>query len=137
MNIKDHLAYIIASVNKQLEDELQERLRAVGLPIEQMRILEVLAGTDGLAMGELAGQALVEPTTLTKIIDRMVAEGLVSRLLDAKDRRRVLIVLAPGGKVVLRRLTRITTSQEARITKRVPKAKLGELRILLRGLAEG
>lgn len=137
MNIKDRLAYIIASVNKQLEDELLERLRAVGLPIEQMRILEVLSGSDGLPMGELAGQALVEPTTLTKIIDRMAAEGLVSRLPDADDRRRVLIVLAPAGKVVLRRLTRITTSQEARITKRVPKAKLGELRVLLRSIAEG
>lgn len=137
MSIKDHLAYIIASVNKQLEDELQERLRAVGLPIEQMRILKVLADSDGLAMGELATQALVEPTTLTKIIDRMVAEGLVTRLLDAEDRRRVLIALAAGGKLVLRRLTRITTSQEARLSKRVPKAKLHELRTLLRGLAEG
>jgi DNA-binding MarR family transcriptional regulator len=137
MKIKDHLAYIIARVNKQLEDELQERLREVGLPIDQVRILEVLSDGDGLPMGELATQALVEPTTLTKMIDRMVADSLVLRLLDPNDRRRVLIALAPAGKLVLRRLNRITTSQEARLSKRLPKAKLGELRTLLRGLAEG
>ena len=137
MKIKDHLAYLIASVNKQLEDELQDRLRAEGMPIEHLRILEVLAAGDGLPMGELANGALVEPTTLTKIIDRMVADGLVVRLLDAQDRRRVLVALAPAGKVVSRRLSRIMTSQEPRIKKRVPKAKLGELRMLLRGLAEG
>lgn len=136
MKITDHLAYIIASVNKQLEDELQERLRAVGMPIEQLRILEVLAAGDGLPMGELASQALVEPTTLTKIIDRMVADGLVLRMLDAQDRRRVLIGLAPAGRASFRRLSRITTSQEARIAKRVPKAKLMELRGLLREVIE-
>lgn len=137
MKIKDHLAYIIASVNKQLEDELQVRLRAEGMPIEQLRILEVLAAGEGVPMGELASGALVEPTTLTKIVDRMVADGLVLRLLDVQDRRRVLVALAPTGKVALRRLSRITSSQEERIKKRVPKAKLGELRTLLRGLAEG
>jgi len=137
MKLQDHLAYIIASVNKQLEDELQERLRTEGMPLEHLRVLEVLAGGDGLAMGELAAQALIEPTTLTKVIDRMVADGLVLRLIDAQDRRRVLITLAPAGKVAVRRLSRISTSQEARIKKRVPKAKLGELRSLLRGLAEG
>jgi DNA-binding MarR family transcriptional regulator len=136
MNIKDHLAYIIASVNKQLEAELEEHLREVGMPIEQVRILEILSGGGGLPMGELAAQALVEPTTLTKMIDRMVADGLVLRLLDPNDRRRVLITLAPAGKVALRRLSRIISSQESRISKRLPKGKLVELRSLLRGIAE-
>jgi len=87
-------------------------------------------------MGELAAQALVEPTTLTKMIDRMVADSLVTRLLDPNDRRRVLITLAPAGKVALRRLNRIISSQESRISKRLPKAKLVELRSMLRGIAE-
>jgi DNA-binding MarR family transcriptional regulator len=136
MKIKDHLTYIIASMNKQLEAELQEHLREVGMPIEQVRILEVLSDSSGLPMGELAAQALVEPTTLTKMIDRMVADSLVTRLLDPNDRRRVVITLGPAGKVALRRLNRIISSQESRISKRVPKAKLVELRSMLRGIAE-
>ncbi|MBN9510602.1 MAG: MarR family transcriptional regulator [Alphaproteobacteria bacterium] len=136
MKLQDHLGYMIASVNKQLEDELQERLRAEGMPLDRWRVLEVLAEDDHLAMGELATRALIEPTTLTKIIDRMVADGLVLRLLDALDRRRVLVALAPAGKAAVRRLSQISTSQEARIKKRMPKAKLDQLRTLLRGLAD-
>ena len=137
MKIKDHLAYLIASVNKQLEDELQEKLRDEGMPIERLRVLEVLAANEGLPMGELAAQALVEPTTLTKMIDRMAADGLVDRLLDSNDRRRVVVVLAPAGKSAFRRLSRITSSQEARIKRRVPEAKLLELRTLLKSLVPG
>jgi DNA-binding MarR family transcriptional regulator len=133
--MRDHLAYIIASVNKQLEDELQDRLRPAGLAVEQLRILEALHGGDGRSMGELAALALIEPTTLTKIIDRMASGGLVFRAPDAQDRRRVLIMIAPGGRALFRRLNRITVSQEARIARQIPNDKLDELRTLLRGLA--
>lgn len=136
MKLEEHLSYLIASVNRQLETEMQERLREEGMPIERWRILEVLDGEDGVPMGELAGRALLEPTTLTKIIDRMLADGLVLRLLDERDRRRVLVTLTPTGKAAVRRLNRIGATQEARLKKRLPKEKLVELRTLLRELAE-
>ena len=129
--LSEQLAYLIATVNKQLEDELEERLRPAGVPIEQLRILEVLTGSDGRPMGELASKALLEPTTLTKIIDRMVSDGLVFRAPDTADRRRVLIRIAPGGKALFRRLDRITTAQEERLQRQIPAEKLDELRQLL------
>ena len=132
--MKDHLAYIIASVNKQLEDELHDRLRPAGVPIEHLRILEVLQDGSGRPMGELATKALIEPTTLTKVVDRMISDGFVFRSPDANDRRRVLVAIAPAGRALFRRLSRITTSQEARIAQQIPNEKLDELRTLLRGL---
>ena len=83
--LNEQLAYIIALVNKRLEDELEERLRPAGVPIEQLRILELLQNSDGRSMRALAQRALIEPTTLTKIIDRMVSDGLVHR-----DRKSVV-----------------------------------------------
>ena len=53
------------------ERELEERLRPGGVPIEQFRILEVLDASEPCAMGEIAAQSLIEPPTLTKIIDKM------------------------------------------------------------------
>jgi MarR family transcriptional regulator, organic hydroperoxide resistance regulator len=129
--LNEQLAYIIAMVNKRLEDELEERLRPAGVPIEQLRILELLQNSDGRSMGDLAQRALIEPTTLTKIIDRMVSDGLVYRTPDPNDRRRVLIRLAAGGKALFKRLDRITISQQDRLEKRIPPAKMEELRRLL------
>lgn len=134
--LSNQLAYIVASVNRQLEEELQERLRPEGVPIEHLRVLEVLDRGGAIPMGELAVQALVEPPTLTKIIDRMVSDSLVFRAPDPNDRRRVLILLAPAGKVLCKRLKRVSREQEERLIRQLPRDKANELRSLLRELIE-
>lgn len=132
--LSDHLAYIIASVNRQLEEELHERLRPAGIPIEQFRVLEALEESGTCSMGELAERALVEPPTLTKIIDRMISETLVQRAPDPHDRRKVLILTAPAGKALYRRLRRVSSSQEERLAKQLHGDKAEQLRALLREL---
>ena len=132
--IRDQLAYIVASVNRRLEEELQEQLRPSGVPIEQFRILEALDRIGACPMGELAARALVEPPTLTKIIDRMISESLVFRAPDPDDRRRVLILLAPAGKALYKRLRKVSSAQEQRLAKQLRQGKADELRNLLRGL---
>jgi DNA-binding MarR family transcriptional regulator len=134
--LTDQLAYIVASVNRQLEDELQERLRPAGVPIEHLRVLEALDRGGPLPMGALAQHALVEPPTLTKIIDRMVSESLVLRSPDPNDRRRVLILLAPAGKALCKRLRRVSLEQEERLVRQLPRDKANELRSLLRELIQ-
>ncbi len=134
--MKDQLAYLIASVNRQLENELEERLRPGGVPIEQFRILEVLDATEPCAMGEIATQSLIEPPTLTKIIDKMVAEQLVYRAPDPNDRRRVLILTAPAGKALYKRLKGVSTAQEQRIVELLASDKAAALRDILRELMQ-
>ena len=135
-SLKDQLAYIVASVNRQLEEDLQERLRPEGVPVEHLRVLEVLDRGGAVPMGELAAQALVEPPTLTKIIDRMVSESLVFRSPDPNDRRRVLIHLARAGKALCKRLRRVSHEQEERLVRQLPRDKANELRALLRDLIQ-
>jgi DNA-binding MarR family transcriptional regulator len=134
LKMKDQLAYLIASLNRQLEGELEERLRPGGVPIEQFRILEVLDAHERLAMGEIAALSLIEPPTLTKIIDKMVAETLVYRAPDPADRRRVLILAAPAGKALYKRLRGVSTAQEQRMVDRLNPDKVSELKGLLRDL---
>ncbi len=134
--MKDQLAYMIASLNRQLEAELEDRLRPGGVPIEQYRILEVLDASEPAAMGEIAQQSLIEAPTLTKIIDKMVAEGLVYRAPDPNDRRRVLILMAPGGKALFKRLRGVSTAQEQRIVDRLESDKAAALRSLLKELMQ-
>jgi DNA-binding MarR family transcriptional regulator len=134
--MKDQLAYMIASLNRQLENELEERLRPGGVPIEQYRILEVLDAAEPCAMGEIAAQSLIEAPTLTKIVDKMVAESLVYRAPDPNDRRRVLILTAPAGKALYKRLRGVSSAQEQRIIEKLESDKAAELRNLLRELIQ-
>lgn len=132
--MKDQLAYLIASLNRQLENEPEERLRPGGVPIEQYRILEVLDASEPCAMGEIAQQSLIEAPTLTKIIDKMVADGLVYRAPDPNDRRRVLVLTAQNGKALFKRLRGVSTAQEQRILELLEADKAAALRDLLREL---
>lgn len=132
--MQDQIAYLIATVNRQLEEELQESLRPEGIPIEQFRILNALFESDGLSMGELASAVLVEAASLTKIVDRMVAEALVYRAAASNDRRRIRIFLATKGKALHRRLKGIVSVQQRNLIERLDATKAKELTRLLRGL---
>jgi DNA-binding MarR family transcriptional regulator len=134
--LKGHLAYLIAQVNSRLEEELQEQLRSEGVPIEQMRILSILSilASAPAPMLQLAEAVLVEGPTLTKIIDRMVAESLVFRAPDPGDRRRVMINLTDRGRILHRRLSGIARKQQQTLLARLDGDKAEQLQTLLRDL---
>jgi MarR family transcriptional regulator, organic hydroperoxide resistance regulator len=136
LRMKDQVAYLVASLNRQLEADLSDRLRPGGVPIEQYRILEVLHAAEPRAMGEIAAEALIETPTLTKIVDKMIAEGLVYRSPDPHDRRRVLVTTAPAGKELFKRLRGVSSAQERHITAMLDSEKATELKNLLRELLQ-
>ena len=136
IRMTDQLGYLIASLNRQLEADLNERLRPGGVPIERYRILEVLDAGEPRSMGEIAAQALIETPTLTKIIDKMTMEGLVYRAPDPNDRRRVMVLTAPEGKALFKRLSGISTAQEQRIVALLESDRAAELKSLLRELLQ-
>lgn len=132
------LLRLISGVNRHLVASLEARLRPSGLSIEQFRILEALQAQDGLPMGEIAAQVFVENATLTKIVDRMVANALVYRAPDAADRRRVLIMLAPRGRKILGEIRADLQNHQRDLVGHLQGAESQNLQKLLRSfLAEG
>jgi DNA-binding MarR family transcriptional regulator len=57
-------------------------------------------------MTELAERVMVPPSTLTRKIDRLVADGLVDRSRSAGDFRVVLVRLTVAGRHTVRRAAR-------------------------------
>ena len=90
--ITEHLAYLLAQANREINRQLELRLSKEGVPVEQWRILKVLSDGNGHSMGELAEAVLLNHPTLTKMIDRMVSDTLVYRVQDPNDRRKVLML---------------------------------------------
>lgn len=133
--LEGQLSYLIAQVNSRIEDELEEQLKPEGVPIEQLRILSVLAGAP-TPMLQLADAVFVEGPTLTKMIDRMILESLVLRAPDPTDRRRVIIHLTERGRILHRRLSGIARKQQEQLMGRLNKKKAEQLQILLRDLIE-
>jgi DNA-binding MarR family transcriptional regulator len=133
--MENQLAYLIATVNRQLEDELEETLRPEGLPIEQFRIINALA-SNGRSMRDLASLVLVDPSSLTKIVDRMVIESLVYRAVAPNDRRRILIFLAPKGKALKNKLKGVLGEQQRNLVGRLELPNAKQLDRILRQLKD-
>lgn len=71
------------------------------LTLPQFRILIVLSSGGRMRMGEIAGQVGVQPSTLTRTVERLVDGGYVERVSDRASRREVLIALAPKGAAIV------------------------------------
>jgi DNA-binding MarR family transcriptional regulator len=110
------LAHLIAAVNRRLEADMASDLADDGTPPDFLRVLEALTAQDGQPMQRLADAVLMNPTTLTKTIDRMVAQALVYRAPDPEDRRRVLIFLSDHGRSVEARLREAAALRTRRLS---------------------
>lgn len=66
----------------------------------QGRILYVLWQKDGIPISELSRETGLAMTTLTSMLDRMEASGLVRRERGDADRRIIRILLTEGAKAL-------------------------------------
>lgn len=130
----DYIVYLLAQANRQINGELDVEFRAEGIPVEQWRILSILAASNGRSMGELAQAALLNHPTLTKTIDRMISQALVYRRVDPLDRRKILIFISNDGKAVNERLNRLANSHQAGLIDSCGDSGAAELKRLLEGL---
>ena len=130
----DQLGYLIARANRLIEEDLSKRLQSNGIAIEQYRVLKSLEEEGPLPMGRLAERVLVEPATLTKIIDRMVRDNLVFRVPDEKDRRKVRVALSASGVAICRQLEGIGDDHEKHIAETLGEGELKDVRRILFGL---
>ena len=134
--ITEHLAYLLAQANREINRQLVARFRTAGVPVEQWRILNVLSDGKGHSMGELAEAVLLNHPTLTKMVDRMVQDSLVYRVQDAEDRRKVLMLSSDRGQALTEQLNSLALSQESRIAENYGSKATAELKRLLESLIE-
>ncbi|WP_406636135.1 MarR family winged helix-turn-helix transcriptional regulator [Amycolatopsis sp. WGS_07] len=82
---------------------IEPLLKTEGLTLDGWLVLDALVAGDGLTMTELAGRTLVTGPTLTRVVDRLVTTAAAYREVDAEDRRRVRVYLAPRGRSAYQR----------------------------------
>jgi MarR family transcriptional regulator for hemolysin len=67
-------------------------------------MLSVSGSKSGLVQRDLASILAIEEPTLTRLLDRMEADGLVRRLPSSQDRREKCVILTPAARPVLKKL---------------------------------
>ena len=76
---------------------------AEGVTAAQSTVLFVLTASDGLPISAISERMRMGKSTLTSVIDRMVASGLVRREKNPNDGRVSNIFIEEAGKAVVER----------------------------------
>jgi DNA-binding MarR family transcriptional regulator len=84
----------------------------------------------------LAEVCLLQQPTMTKLLDRMVRDGLVTRSQDARDRRVVRVALTPRGETLAAELIGAARQHEAAVLARFPEMEAVNLKAVLRSVLE-
>src|SRR4051812_44296006 len=129
---KDHLDAWRALLNThaRLTAEVEVALAAAGLPqLAWYDVLWALQRSPGkaLRMGELNDSVTISRSGLTRLVDRIEADGLLERRQSPTDRRAVEAVITPEGSKLLRRMwpvyEKVLRSQfESKLTQAEAKA---------------
>ena len=108
----------------------------LGLTMTQLGVLFLLRREVGAPAGLLAERLRVTPSTLTRIVDRLVRLNLVRRQEDSDDRRLVRHYLTPEGARSLEEMARTARSYLTQILGRLPPEKLDRLQEALQDLLQ-
>lgn len=128
-----HLSYALAAAHLAVNRSLGERLKKHQIRIEACRVMECLDAGERLTMGELAKRALINPPTLSKLVDRMVSEGLVHRQIATEDQRQINLLLTSLGRMRMEQARKDVEEQDKALTTKLDE-KDGE--VLLKLLAK-
>jgi DNA-binding MarR family transcriptional regulator len=96
--IGDYPMHYIAAIQRQNQINLGRCLRECGLSVPMWRALSALHGKDGQTIGQIADMAVLDRSSLGRLLEDMAEEGLVERENPPDDKRAVLIRLSPAGK---------------------------------------
>lgn len=121
----------VARVARLLRRALDEALQPYGLTAPQLGLLNRLLTEDGLVQAELGRRMLIEPATLTGMLQRMEQAGWVGRRRDTDNHRLQRVWLTDQARESLPELHRIQDRHRARALHGLKPEKLTVLESML------
>jgi len=91
--------FAVLHTSSVLESRVEAKLADIGLSLAKLAALHRLSEAgESLPLGQLAERLSCVKSNVTQLVDRLEADGLVSRAADPNDRRSRLAVLTDAGR---------------------------------------
>ncbi|AZC52161.1 MarR family winged helix-turn-helix transcriptional regulator [Pseudomonas chlororaphis] len=98
--LDNQLCFALHSTSLLMTKVYKPLLQELGLTYPQYLAMMVLWEQDGLTVGEISSRLLTDPGSLTPLLKRLEAEGLLSRTRSSEDERVVIIELTEQGRAL-------------------------------------
>jgi MarR family transcriptional regulator, organic hydroperoxide resistance regulator len=107
LELDRQLCFALYSASLAMTKLYKPLLEPLGLTYPQYLAMLVLWEQDGVTVSQVGERLQLDSGTLTPLLKRLEAAGLLKRERDTEDERRVLVRLTPAGRAMRRQALRI------------------------------
>jgi len=101
--LDNQLCFALHSTSLLMTKVYKPLLKELSLTYPQYLAMLVLWEADGITVGEISKRLLTDPGSLTPLLKRLEAEGLLKRQRSNQDERVVELFLTPAGEALKQR----------------------------------
>jgi len=105
--LDNQLCFALHSASLAMTKVYKPQLDQLGMTYPQYLVMLVLWEGDGLGVSDIGERLFLDSGTLTPLLKRLEAQGLVNRTRDPEDERRVVIRLTGQGHALKQEAARI------------------------------
>ncbi|MFK8252575.1 MarR family winged helix-turn-helix transcriptional regulator [Ancylobacter terrae] len=100
LDLDRFLCFAVYSASHAFNRAYKPLLDKLGLTYPQYLVMVSLWAQDGQTVGSLGARLFLESSTLTPLLKRLEASGLVSRMRNPADERQVRLFLTDAGRAL-------------------------------------
>jgi|TARA_R110002096_G_scaffold5078_8_gene23613 DNA-binding MarR family transcriptional regulator len=98
LELKNQICFPFYSVSRLITKAYKPFLSQLGLTYPQYLVLMVLWEADGISVNQIKEKLLLDNNTLSPLLKRIEAMGLIKRLRSTTDERSVIVSLTEKGE---------------------------------------
>ncbi|HEX2889698.1 MarR family winged helix-turn-helix transcriptional regulator [Vineibacter terrae] len=110
--LDNYIPYLLNRAGARIAQSFSDEMRALGTTLQAWRVLAALRDRDGPRVSELSDRTSIEISTLSRVLDGMETQGLITRRRAADDGRVVTLHVAPAGRRLTDRIVPIAKRYE-------------------------
>ena len=100
MRLRNQLCFPLYAASRQVVNLYTPRLAPLGLTYTQYIVLLVLWERDGIPVGEICDELMLDNGTLSPLLKRLQEAGYVERKRSGEDDRVVIVTLTEKGRAL-------------------------------------
>ncbi|MGR3812207.1 MarR family winged helix-turn-helix transcriptional regulator [Jiulongibacter sp. NS-SX5] len=98
--LEDQLCFPFYAISRLITQQYAPFLKQLNITYPQYLVLMLLWEHEELSVGEISQRLYLESNTLTPLLKRMEAKGLLTRTRSQEDERKVLISITSTGSAL-------------------------------------
>lgn len=116
-----------------ISEKLSEVLKPYDISIEQFNVLRILRGQKNkpINMGAIQERMIAKTSNTTRLIDKLLAKGLVDRAVCENNRRKIEVTITDKGLKLLNVVDKLVDSTESSICVKLSEQEQKQLIQLL------